>query len=179
MSPRGTLASISARHPLVGRAAQLARVDLSPRPRQPALEWVAVATVIAIAASLLADAALVAAGTKVFPSTVGYDHFRFEDYAKLTVIGVVIGCAGWPIVMRISSAPRWLFSRLAVLTTLVLFLPDVWLLVHHQPVDAVAVLMAMHVAVALITYHVVVRTPPAKSHARRETAHYVRADEEG
>jgi hypothetical protein len=178
MSPRGTLASVSARHPLVGRAAQLARVDLPPRPRQPALEWVALATLIAIAASLLADAALVAAGTTVFPSTVGYDHFRFDDYARLTVIGVVIGCAGWPVVTRITSAPRWLFCRLAVLITLVLFLPDAWLLVHHQPVDAVAILMVMHVAVALITYTVVVRMAPANGH-RRDAAPYVRTEEEG
>lgn len=180
MSPRGTLASLSARRPLIGRALQLARIDLSPSRRQPALEWVAVATLIAIAASLLADAALVAAGTTVFPSTVGYDHFRFDDYAKLTVIGVIIGCAGWPIVTRISSAPRWLFCRLAVLITLALFLPDAWLLVRHQPVPAVSVLMIMHVAVALITYHVVVRSAPAKIHRGRGTAPpYARADEEG
>jgi hypothetical protein len=178
MSPRGTLATVS-EHPLVSRALKLARVDWSPARRQPAIEWVAVATLVAIVASLLADAALVAAGTAVFPSTVGYDHFRFDDYAKLTVIGVVIGCAGWPIVTRISSAPRWLFSRLAVLITLVLFLPDAWLLLRHQPGDAVAVLMAMHVAVALITYQVVVRAAPSRGHGPRGTALYVRADEEG
>ncbi len=165
--------------PAIDRALKLARVDWSPSRRQPALEWVVVATLIAIAASLLADAALVAAGTRLFPSTVGYEHFRFDDYAKLTVIGVVIGCAGWPIVTRISSAPRWLFCRLAVLITLVLFLPDAWLLLRHQPLDAVAVLMTMHAAVALITYHVVIRAAPAKSRGRRGAAPYVRADEEG
>jgi hypothetical protein len=40
-------------------------------------------------------------------------HLRFADHAKLTVIGVVIACAEWPIVTRVSSAPRWLFFRLA------------------------------------------------------------------
>jgi hypothetical protein len=39
-------------------------------------------------------------------------HFRFADHPKLTVVGVVIACAAWPIVTRMSSAPRWLFFRL-------------------------------------------------------------------
>jgi hypothetical protein len=166
-------------HRLIDRALRVARVDWTPSRRQPALEWVAIATLIAIAASLLADALLVAAGIALFPATAGYEHFRFDDYAKLTVIGVVIGCAGWPVTTRITSAPRWLFSRLAMLITLVLFLPDVWLLMHHQPLDAVAVLMTMHVAVALTTYHVVVRVAPAKNQRRHGPAGYARLDEEG
>ena len=170
---------MSARRSAIDRALALARVDWSPSRRQPALEWVVVATAIAVAGSLLADAALVAAGTALFPGTVGYEHFRFDDYAKLTVIGVVIGCAGWPIVTRVSSAPRWLFSRLAVLITLVLFLPDVWLLMRHQPLDGVAVLMTMHVAVALITYQVVVRVAPARARRGNGVTSFRRADEEG
>jgi len=76
-----------------------------------------VATVVSVIGSLAADAALVALGTAVFPSTKGFVHFQFSDYAKLTVVGVLIACAAWPIVARVSSAPRWLFLRLAVLVT--------------------------------------------------------------
>ncbi len=137
-----------------------------------------VATVIAIAGALLADAALVKAGTSVFPTTAGYSHFQFDDYAKLTVIGVVVGCAGWPITTRITSAPRWLFSRLAVLISLVLFLPDVWLLLRHQSPRAVLVLMIMHVAVAFITYQVVVHVAPPRDPRRRSRAAFGRLDEE-
>ena len=50
------------------------------------------------------------------------------DYAKLTVVGVIIACVAWPIVTRMSSAPRWLFFRLAILVTLVLWLPDLYIL---------------------------------------------------
>ena len=50
------------------------------------------ASVISVAGSLAADAVLVAIGAAVFPSTRGYVHFRFSDYAKLTVIGGVIAC---------------------------------------------------------------------------------------
>ena len=52
------------------------------------------ATVASLVGSLAADAALVAIGTAVFPSTKGFVHFRFSDYARLTVIGVVIACIG-------------------------------------------------------------------------------------
>ena len=63
----------------------------------------------------------------------------------------------WPIVTRISSAPRWLFFRLAILVTLVLWLPDLYILHQGQPAKAVAVLMVMHLAIAVVTYNLLVR----------------------
>ena len=125
----------------------------------------ALATVLAIVLSLAADAVLVALGTQVFPATKGYVHFQFADYAKLTVIGVIIACAAWPIVARVSSAPRWLFFRLAIAVTLVLFLPDVYIWHQGQSAQAVAVLMAMHVAIALITYNLLVHLAPVRARA--------------
>jgi len=116
------------------------------------------------------DAVLVKIGTTVFPSTHGYVHFRVSDYGKLTVIGVLIACAAWPIVSRITSTPRWLFVRMAVAVTLVLWLPDVWLLLRGQPPEAVAVLMAMHLAIALVTYNALVHLAPARSAASRAGA---------
>lgn len=94
--------------------------------------------VAVLAGSLIADALLVVIGQAVFPSTRGYVHFQFPDYAKLTVIGVVIACVPWPVVTRVSSDPRWLFFRLAILVTVVLLLPDVYILYRGQPADAVA-----------------------------------------
>jgi hypothetical protein len=81
-------------------------------------------------------------------------------------------CLAWPVVTRISSAPRWLFFRLAVLVTLVLWLPDLYLLDLGQPGRAVAVLMVMHLSIALVTYYSLVsiaRVGPAArpaGHAR-------------
>ena len=154
----------------VPRALALARIDFSPVRRPPRMAAVVVATVVALAGSLAADAALVALGTAIFPSTRGYVHFAFGDYAKLTVIGVVVACAAWPVVTRLTSAPRWLFFRLAVAVTLVLFLPDVWILLHGAPLEAVAVLMAMHVAIAVVTYNTLVRLAPLRGRRRPRSA---------
>ncbi len=153
-----------------------ARIDLSPPHRNPAWWRVASATVLALAGSLAADAALVAIGTRLFPATKGYAHFQFHDYAKLTVIGVLIACAAWPIVARVSSAPRWLFFRLAIAVTLVLFLPDVYIWHQGQPAQAVAVLMAMHVAIALITYNLLVHLAPMRAQLGRRPARSRRSE---
>jgi hypothetical protein len=150
------------------RALALARIDLSPSHRPPAWWRVVVATILSVGLSLAADAALVFVATRLLPSTKGYVHFEFHDYAKLTVIGVLIACAAWPVVARISSAPRWLFFRLAIVVTLVLLLPDLYIWHQGQPRQAVLVLMAMHVAIALVTYNLLVNVAPVR--ARRAEA---------
>ena len=152
--------------PWLDRALALARVDFAPAHRQPSAARVLVALAVSVAGSLAADAILVVIATTLFPSTKGYVHFQFSDYAKLTVIGVVIACLAWPVVTRISSAPRWLFVRLAVLVTLVLWLPDLYLLDLGQPGRAVAVLMVMHLAIALVTYYSLVYIARVKPVAR-------------
>lgn len=159
--------SASPQSNLLARALSWARVDLAPTHRQPRAMVLVVATIVSLVGSLAADAILVDIGTTVFPSTKGYVHFQFSDYAKLTIIGVVIACVAWPVVTRISSAPRWLFFRLAILVTLVLLLPDAWLLLHGQPPRAVVVLMTMHLAIALVTYNSLVHLARVRRTRRR------------
>jgi hypothetical protein len=123
---------------------------------------VVLATVLSVGLSLAADAVLVFVGTRLFPATKGYVHFAFSDYAKLTVIGVLIACVAWPIVTCLSSAPRWLFFRLAIAVTLVLLLPDLYIWHQGQSAQAVLVLMTMHLAIALVTYNLLVRLAPVR-----------------
>ena len=156
--------------PTAGRLLAWARIDFRPSHRLPEWRRVALATALAIVLSLAADAALVAVGTTVFPATNGYVHFQFADYAKLTVIGVLIAGAAWPVVARVSAAPRWLFFRAAIAVTLVLFLPDVWIWLQGESAQGVAVLLAMHVAIALITYNLLVHLAPVRPPARRDVA---------
>ncbi len=151
----------------VDRLMKLARLDWTPSHRQPSGVRLVIATIVSLLGSLIADGAIVAVGTRVFPSTKGYVHFHFSDYGKLTVIGVLIACAAWPVVTRISNDPRWLFFRLAIVVTLVLLLPDVYILHQGQPGKAVGVLMVMHLAIALVTYNALVRIAPARPASRR------------
>jgi hypothetical protein len=147
---------------MLTRALSLVHIDFAPRHRQPSWLRVLIASVTAIVGSLAADALLVVIGQAVFPSTKGYGHFQFQDYAKLTVIGVIIACIGWPVVTRVSSRPRWLFGLSAIVITLVLFLPDVYILLGGAPGKAVAVLLVMHVAIAVVTYYSLVGIGPVR-----------------
>jgi hypothetical protein len=147
---------------ILDRFLDLMKVDFAPANRQPSGARVVLATVVSLVGSLAVDAALVAIGERVFPSTKGYVHFQFSDYSKLTIIGVVIACVAWPIVTRISSEPKWLFFRLAIVVTLVLFLPDLYILKQGQPPKAVAVLMSMHLAIAVVTYNALVHLAPVR-----------------
>jgi hypothetical protein len=141
----------------VERWARLDRARRQPLPRPLAM---VTASVVALAGSLLVDAALVGLWTGLVPATKSYAHFRLADYATLTVIGVLVACGAWPVTCRICTEPRWLFLRLAILATAVLWIPDVVLIVRHQPVRDVVVLMVLHVAVAAVTYNALVRLAP-------------------
>ena len=152
------------------RLLQALHLDFAPSHRPPSLLRLIAATVLAVGASLAADALLVSAGTAAFPATRGYVHFQFGDYAKLTIVGVLVACAAWPVVCRVAAKPTWLFSRLAVLVTIVLLLPDAWLLHQRQSTRAVAVLVLMHLAIALVTYFALVLVaPPRRSASSRHT----------
>jgi hypothetical protein len=141
----------------------LVHLDFAPNHHQPSNGRVVLATVVSIVGSLLADALCVVIAQALFPSTKGYAHFQFADYTKLTVIGVIIACIAWPITTRITSQPRWMFFRMAVLVTLVLWLPDVYILIKGQPAKAVGTLFVMHVAIALVTYNALVHLAPVRA----------------
>jgi Family of unknown function (DUF6069) len=152
---------------MLEKASALVHLDFAPDHRQPSGLRVVLATAVSIVGSLLADALIVVVAQALVPSDKGYAHFQFSDYAKLTVIGVVIACVAWPITTRITSQPRWMFLRMAVLVTLVLWLPDVYILVKGQPGKAVAFLFLMHLAIALVTYNALVHLAPVRSLVHR------------
>jgi hypothetical protein len=155
--------SISANGGLTGKALHRVHFDRSPGHRTPAIGALVVATALSLAGSLLADWLLTKLAVAVFPSTKGYPHFQFGDYSTLTILGVIAACAGWPIVARWCSQPRWLFVRLAVLVSLALLLPDLAILVQGQPAKAVLFLALMHIAIAVVTYNALVRLSPVRA----------------
>jgi hypothetical protein len=148
------------------RLLALVKIDFDPKHEQPGWGRVLLATLVSLVSSLLADSVLVRIGTALFPSTKGYVHFQFHDYARLTIVGVLIACAAWPVVTRITSSPRWVFLRMAILVTLVLWIPDLYILSRGQPAKAVAVLMVMHLAIAFVTYNAIVHLAPTRPKAK-------------
>jgi len=153
---------------MLQKVLDLIHLDFAPEHGQPSGARVVLATVVSLVGSLLADALLVVIAQAAFPGIKGYSHFQFADYGKLTVIGVIIACVAWPVTTRITSRPRWMFFRMAILVTLVLWLPDVYILVQGQPAKAVGFLFVMHLAIALVTYNVLVHLAPVG--ARRGSA---------
>lgn len=132
----------------------------------PSAMQVIIASVLSIVFSLAIDVGLVKLGISQFPSTRNFSHFRFSDYGLFTVLGVGAACMSWPVVVRITSSPRWFFFRLAVVTTLVLWIPDLWIFLKHEPGSAVLVLAIMHLAIAIVTYNVLVHVAPVRRESR-------------
>lgn len=149
------------------RALARARVDMTAGAA-PSVARIIGVSVLAIVISLGADAGIVKLATVMYPTIRGFSHFRLTDYGALTALGVIGACAAWSVVLRITSSPRWFFFRLAVIVMLVLWVPDLWLLLKHEPTKAVLVLMVMHLAVALITYNVLVHFATGKVDAREQ-----------
>jgi hypothetical protein len=146
--------------PAVRRPAAVVRADLPGLRAAPNLGRFLAATVVAVLVSLLACAVVAAATRALVPSVSGYEHLQVPDWAKLTVIGVVVACLGWPIAAVIWSRARRPFLVLTVLVTVVSFVPDLWILRQGQPASGVLALMVMHVAVALATYPALVLIAP-------------------
>ncbi len=142
------------------RVRRVVRLDLRPASPPSHLRWV-LATVMSLALSLALNALAVHVATSELPSTRHFPHFRFDDYGTLTVIGVLFGATGWAAVVRLSSDARWLLFRLAVIVSLVSFLPDAWILLEGETAKGVATLAVMHLLVALVTYNLLVHVAPA------------------
>ncbi len=142
------------------RARGVTRLDFRPATPPSHLRWV-LATVLSLALSLALNALAVHIATSELPSTRHFAHFRFDDYGTLTVVGVLFGAAGWAAVVRLSSDARWLVFRLAVIVSLVSFVPDAWILLEGETAKGVATLAVMHLLVALVTYNLLVHVAPA------------------
>lgn len=155
---------------LVKQALTRARLDWTPSDEPASTARAVLASVLSVVAALAFNAGLVRIVTTWSPSLKTYSHFHFVDYGSLTVLGVVGACVAWFVVSRISSSPRWFFARLAVVATIVLLAPDAWIIVGHEPIRAVSTLIAMHVAMALLTYNILVRVAPVRGDELTEVA---------
>jgi Family of unknown function (DUF6069) len=138
------------------------RLDLPRLTGQPrAWRWV-VGTVVAVGASLLACFVLAQLAIALDPTLSGYEHFQFSDYSRLTIIGVVIACLGWPFVAWFTTSARRLYLWLAIIVVVATLAPDVLILNEGQPANGVLTLALMHFALAFITFPAMVFIAPQR-----------------
>jgi hypothetical protein len=138
-------------HPSELRGPKFLFLDLPGRNALPvAWRWI-VGAVVAVGLSLLACFVLAQLATALDRSLLGYGHFEFSDYSRLTVVGVLAACVGWPVVCCFSTRARRLYLWLGTTATVVSLAPDAWILHLGQPAAGVATLVAMHVALGIIT----------------------------
>jgi hypothetical protein len=138
------------------RFRRAAHIDFAPRYRPPSKPRLVLATVISVVAALAFDELCVRIAISTYPALHSFSPFHVADYATLTVIGVVAACAAWPFVAVVSSTPRWLFFRAAIVVVLVLWLPDVGLFLAGEALRGVVALMVMHLGISLLTYNALV-----------------------
>ncbi len=146
------------RSSLAQRASRLAGTGPAPQAAPPTHRRLAAAGLVAAAVSLAADIVLATVGRAAFTVPAAFGKFDFGTYSLLTVLGIAGANATWGAVTRLSSRPKWLLTRLAVLVTALFLIPDFLLLgTQGNPAGPVAILMLMHLAIAAITYLVYFR----------------------
>jgi hypothetical protein len=96
------------------------------------------------------------------PALATYGHLQVQDWAKLTVIGIVLASLGWPVAGLLWSRACRPFLALTVLVTIVSFVPDLWILRQGQPGLGVLALAVMHIAVAVVTVPALVLIAPQR-----------------
>ena len=80
------------------------------------------------------------------------------------MLGIVGATVTWGAVARLSSRPKWLLTRLALLVTAVFLIPDFLLLgTPGNPTGLVMILMLMHLAIAAVTYTALITLAPVRN----------------
>ena len=148
---------------LAQRASRLTGTRPAVQTVPPTHRRVAAAGLAAVVVSLAADLILATIGQAAFTVPASFGEFAFGTYALLTVLGVAGAAATWAAVARLSSRPKWLLTRLAALVTALFLIPDFLLLgTPGNPAGPVAILMLMHLAIAVITYAALTELAPSR-----------------
>jgi hypothetical protein len=127
-------------------------VDWPKRAHQPRPIEFVMASIVAISGSLIACIVVVTLTSRWFPLALKNSHMQFADYYVPIIVTVAIGCAAWPVVTWISSRGRRLFLCVGIAVVVLIVALDVWIFDANRPVATAAIMVAMHLGVALVTY---------------------------
>jgi hypothetical protein len=133
--------------------------SISTRPQSASAAKVAVGLLAAAVVALIGNAliALVVSGLRPGGVEKG---LTFVEFGPLTVVGVVVGTAGWAFVRRSSRRPRAVLRVLVPVVVVLTFGADLGLMAGGTtPLNAVG-LMLMHVVVAAATVFALARVLP-------------------
>jgi hypothetical protein len=152
---------------LAQRASRLTGTRPAVQTVPPTYRHVVAAGLAAAVVSLAAGLMLATIGQAAFTVPAAFGKFAFATYALLTVLGVAGAAVTWAAVARLSSRPKWLLTRLAALVTALFLIPDFLLLgTPGNPAGPVAILMLMHLAIAVITYAALTELAPVRDGPR-------------
>jgi tryptophan-rich sensory protein len=127
-----------------------------------ALTTGAVAGVIAA----VINAAIATVARSAFDVSDDFQPLTPGPIVMWTILGALIGAAGWRLFVNKGAGSRQLLSRLVPVVVVLSFIPDVLLLATHAmpgtSTAAVLSLMAMHVITATIVVTAYRRTMPTR-----------------
>ncbi|MFJ2240390.1 DUF6069 family protein [Streptomyces sp. NPDC087859] len=130
--------------------------SIRPEPsRAAAAGWLIAGTVAAI----IFDA-LIALVSRAAGASDDFEPLQPGPYVTFTVLGILVGAAGWAVIRRRSAQPRTLVYWLVPAVVVISLVPDLLMFVSdyipHADAAGIIGLVLMHVAVAAVAvaaYH--------------------------
>jgi hypothetical protein len=130
------------------------------RPAAPAIRVVAGLLAAAVAATFV-NALIALAASAIGPGATPVG-LQIVQFGPASVVGVLLGTAGWAVVRRFAARPRAVLRVLVPVVVLLTFGADLFLLSTGAGVVNVVALMLMHVVVASATVLALGRVLPVR-----------------
>jgi uncharacterized protein DUF6069 len=133
--------------------------SISARPQSTSAPRVAVGVLAAAVVALVGNTLVALAVSALRPGGV-VKGLSFVEYGSLTVVGVLVGTAGWVLVRRTSRRPRAVLRVLVPVVVVLSFGADIGLMAGGTTLLNAVGLMLMHVVVAAATVFALARVLP-------------------
>jgi hypothetical protein len=133
--------------------------SISTRPQSASAAKVAVGLLAAAVVALIGNALIALAVSALRPGGVG-KGLSFIEFGPLTVVGVLVGAAGWALVRRSSRRPRAVLRILVPVVVVLTFGADLGLMAGGTTLLNAVGLMLMHVVVAVAVVFALARVLP-------------------
>ncbi|HEX6342572.1 DUF6069 family protein [Umezawaea sp.] len=136
--------------------------DTTPRPLRPAFDagTVVGGVVLAALASVAVNSVIATIASSALPPGGTRMGLELQEYASLTVVGILLGALAWFLVRRHADNPRAVLRYLVPAAVLLSLVPDFGILMTGVPLLNALALVAMHLAVAAITVPTLAKVLP-------------------